>query len=80
MRKVVLATGNVGKIEEIAAILGDLNLEIVPQSDFGLESAEETGETFLENALLKAVYAANQSGLPAIADDSGISSSENILL
>ena len=72
MRKVVLATGNVGKIEEIAAIFGDLNMEIVPQSDFGLESAEETGETFLENALLKAVYAANQSGLPAIADDSGI--------
>ena len=72
MNKVVLATGNPGKIREIAAIFSDLDIEIVSQSELGIESPEETGETFVENALLKARFAAEHSGLPAMADDSGI--------
>lgn len=70
--KIVLATGNPGKVREIAALFAALDVEIVPQSEFKLESAEETGATFLENALLKARHAASISGLPAMADDSGI--------
>jgi XTP/dITP diphosphohydrolase len=72
LNKVVLATGNPGKIREIAAIFSDLDIEIVSQSELGIESPEETGETFVENALLKARFAAEHSGLPAMADDSGI--------
>lgn len=72
LKKIVLATGNAGKIREIAAIFADLEIEIVAQSDLGIESPEETGDTFVDNALLKARYAAEQSGLPAMADDSGI--------
>lgn len=71
-RRIVLASGNPGKIREIAELFVELDLEIVAQSEFGIESPEETGETFVENALQKALHAANQSGLPAIADDSGI--------
>jgi XTP/dITP diphosphohydrolase len=70
--KVVLASGNAGKIREIADIFSGLNLKIVAQTEFGLESAEETGATFVENALLKARYAAEKTGLAAMADDSGI--------
>lgn len=70
--RIVLASGNAGKIREIADIFAGLDVEIVAQSDFGIESPEETGTTFVENALLKARFAANQSGLPAMADDSGI--------
>ena len=67
-----MASGNAGKLREIARILGDLDIEVVPQSDFGVSDAEETGTTFVENALIKARHAADATGLPAIADDSGI--------
>ena len=70
--KVVMASGNAGKLREIARILGDLDIEVVPQSDFGVSDADETGTTFVENALIKARHAADATGLPAIADDSGI--------
>lgn len=70
--KVVMASGNAGKLREIASILGDLDIEVVPQSDFDVSDAEETGTTFVENALIKARHAAAATGLPAIADDSGI--------
>ena len=72
MQKIVLATGNAGKIREIADIFAELDVEIIAQSDLGIASPEETGDTFVDNALLKARYAADHSGLPALADDSGI--------
>ena len=72
MQKVVLATGNAGKIREIRDLFADLDVEIVAQSDLGIESPEESGVTFVENALLKARHAADAAGLPAMADDSGI--------
>ena len=67
-----MASGNAGKLREIATILSDLDIEVVPQSDFGVSDAEETGTTFVENALIKARHVAASTGLPAIADDSGI--------
>lgn len=70
--KVVLASGNVGKAREIAQLLEGLSLKVLPQSDFDVPEIEETGLTFIENAMLKARNAAKHSGLPAIADDSGI--------
>lgn len=70
--KIVLASGNAGKLRELAAILAPLGHEVLPQSSFGIETPPETGTTFLENALLKARHAASGSGLPALADDSGI--------
>lgn len=70
--KIVMASGNAGKLREIARILGDLNIDIVPQSEFGVEDADETGTTFVENALIKARHAVAATGLPAIADDSGL--------
>jgi len=70
--KIVMASGNAGKLREISRILGDLNINIVPQSDFGVEDADETGSTFVENALIKARHAVAATGLPAIADDSGL--------
>ena len=70
--KLVLASDNAGKIREIAQLFAELDAEIAPQSEFGIESPEETGRTFVENALLKARFAAQESGLPAVADDSGI--------
>ncbi|HSN18709.1 MAG TPA: RdgB/HAM1 family non-canonical purine NTP pyrophosphatase [Gammaproteobacteria bacterium] len=72
MRKVVLATNNVGKAKELNAMLAGLDMEIVAQSGLGVPEAEETGLTFIENAILKARNAAAHSGLPAIADDSGL--------
>jgi XTP/dITP diphosphohydrolase len=72
MMKFVLASGNPGKVREIAEIFADLSVEVVPQSEFAIESPPETGKTFVENALLKARFAASISGLPALADDSGI--------
>ncbi|EFE24747.1 XTP/dITP diphosphatase [Edwardsiella tarda] len=72
MQQVVLATGNAGKVRELASLLADFGLDIVAQSELGIDSAEETGLTFIENAILKARHAARQSGLPAIADDSGL--------
>ena len=70
--RVVLATGNAGKIREFAELLGPLGFEFVAQATFGIEPPEETGDTFEANALLKARYAAARSGLPAMADDSGL--------
>ena len=70
--KVVLATGNAGKVKEMADVLGEFGFEVIAQSEFGLVSPEETGLTFVENALLKARYASKMTGLPAIADDSGL--------
>lgn len=72
MKKVVLASGNKGKVREINQILAGLDVEVVPQTDFGVPEAEETGLTFVENAILKARNAARHTGLPAIADDSGL--------
>ncbi|WP_312837307.1 XTP/dITP diphosphatase [Atlantibacter hermannii] len=72
MQKVVLATGNAGKVRELASLLQDFGLDIVAQTDLGVESAEETGLTFIENSILKARHAAAITGLPAIADDSGL--------
>ena len=70
--KVVLASGNAGKQREFAALLAPLGYEVVTQTSLGIESVEETGTTFEDNALLKARHAARLSGLPALADDSGI--------
>ena len=72
MEKVVLATGNKKKVEELNALLADVNYTVVPQSEFNVESVPETGTTFVENAIIKARHAARITGLPAIADDSGI--------
>ncbi len=71
-KKIVLASSNAGKIKELTALLQHLNIEIVPQSALGIPDAEETGLTFIENALLKARHASLLSGLPALADDSGL--------
>ncbi len=70
--RVVLATGNLGKLREFTDLLGPAGLEFEPLSAFGVESPEETGATFVENALLKARHAAACTGLPAMADDSGL--------
>lgn len=72
MKKVVLATGNQGKVKELAAMLADQNIEVLPQSDFSVPDVPETGTTFVENAIIKARHAAKLTGLPAIADDSGL--------
>jgi XTP/dITP diphosphohydrolase len=68
----VLASANAGKLRELAALLAVRAIEVIPQSRFGIEAPEETGTTFLDNALLKARHAAAAAGLPALADDSGI--------
>jgi len=70
--RVVLASGNAGKLREFSELLGPSGFELVRQSEFGVTPPPETGTTFLENALIKARNAAQLSGLPAIADDSGI--------
>ncbi|MEN0045247.1 MAG: RdgB/HAM1 family non-canonical purine NTP pyrophosphatase [Pseudomonadota bacterium] len=71
-RELVLATGNAGKQRELEALLTGLDVTVRLQSAFGLSSAEETGQTFVENAILKARHAARETGLPALADDSGL--------
>jgi XTP/dITP diphosphohydrolase len=71
-RRVVLASGNAGKLREFSELLGSAGLVLARQSQFGIEPPPETGTTFLENALIKARNAAQIAGLPAIADDSGI--------
>ncbi|MEZ7205886.1 XTP/dITP diphosphatase [Pseudoalteromonas sp. DY56-GL79] len=70
--KVVLATGNQGKVKELSAMLNQYDIEVLPQSDFNVPEVAETGTTFVENAIIKARHAAKISGLPAIADDSGL--------
>ena len=69
---IVVASANAGKLREVSQILADLDLRVVPQSDFSVPPVRETGTSFVENALLKARHAARCSGHPAIADDSGI--------
>ncbi|MCJ8349648.1 XTP/dITP diphosphatase [Moritella sp.] len=72
MSKVVLATGNPGKVREMSALLAEFGLEVLPQSNFNIVEADETGTTFIENAIIKAKHTAALTGLPAIADDSGL--------
>ena len=70
--RLVVATGNPGKLAEIEAVLAGLAFELIAQSALGIPEAEETGATFVENALIKARQACERSGLPALADDSGL--------
>lgn len=70
--RIVLATTNAAKRRELAELLSPWQVEVLPQSDFTQESIPETGLTFVENAILKARHATSKSGLPAVADDSGI--------
>ncbi len=70
--KIVLASANAGKLRELAALLAPLDLRLVSAPSLGIASPPETGPTFLDNALIKARHAAGASGLPALADDSGI--------
>ncbi|EAR55574.1 putative deoxyribonucleotide triphosphate pyrophosphatase [Photobacterium sp. SKA34] len=72
MSKLVLATGNQGKVKEMADLLADFGFDVVAQSDYNVSSVAETGTTFIENAIIKARHAAKETGLPAIADDSGL--------
>jgi len=71
--RIVMASGNPGKIREIARLLEGLDIDVVAQSELGVTDADETGVTFAENSLIKAKHAAEATGLPAIADDSGLS-------
>jgi XTP/dITP diphosphohydrolase len=70
--RLVLASGNAGKVAEMRDLLSGSGIELVPQTALGVQDADETGLTFVENALIKARHAARQTGLPALADDSGI--------
>ncbi len=72
MATIVLATGNKGKVKELASLLAEHQINIVPQSDFNVPEVAETGTTFVENAIIKARHAAKITGMPAIADDSGL--------
>lgn len=73
MDRIVLASGNAGKLRELSRALLPLGVELLPLSDFTSTQAEETGLSYVENALIKARHAADASGLPALADDSGLS-------
>jgi XTP/dITP diphosphohydrolase len=73
MKRIVLASGNPGKIREIRALLAPLAIEVVPQAELGIDEADEPYDTFLDNALAKARHASRAAGLPALADDSGLS-------
>lgn len=72
MKKIVLATGNKGKVAELQALLAPYSWQLMAQSELAVADADETGLTFIENALIKARHAAKQTGLPALADDSGL--------
>jgi XTP/dITP diphosphohydrolase len=72
MQKLVLASNNAGKVKEFQALLAPLNFEVIPQGALGIPSTQEPHHTFIENALAKARHASSASGLPALADDSGI--------
>lgn len=72
MNRLVLASGNAGKLRELSALLAPLSIECVPQAALGIAEAAEPHHTFLENALAKARHASAASGLPALADDSGL--------
>jgi XTP/dITP diphosphohydrolase len=70
--RIVLASSNRGKIQEIQQLLSPFDVQIIPQTELGIEDVEETGSTFVENAILKARHAALHANLPALADDSGL--------
>ena len=72
MQKLVIATGNQGKLHELQTLLSDYPFELITQKSLNISDADETGLTFVENALIKARHAASISGLPALADDSGL--------
>lgn len=72
MQKIVLATGNAGKLKELRELLADQPFDVLSQKDLGVSDADETGLSFVENAILKARHAARITGLPALADDSGL--------
>lgn len=72
MQRVVLASSNAGKLAELRELLADSGIELIAQSELGINDADETGLTFVENAILKARHASRLSGLPALADDSGL--------
>lgn len=72
MKRLVLASGNVGKLREFSALLATVDFEVLPQAQFNVPEAEEPHVTFVENAIAKARHAARLTGLPALADDSGI--------
>jgi XTP/dITP diphosphohydrolase len=72
MQKLVLASNNAGKVKEFQALLAPLNFQVIPQGELGIPAAQEPHHTFVENALAKARHASSASGLPALADDSGI--------
>ena len=72
MSKIVLATGNQGKVKELAELLSTHHIEVIPQTQLNVSDVEETGTTFVENAIIKARHPAKMTGLPAIADDSGL--------
>ncbi len=71
-KKLVLASGNAGKLREFQQIFALSGMDVLPQAEFAITDAEETGLTFVENAIIKARHAAKLSGLPALADDSGL--------
>ncbi|SHO55638.1 XTP/dITP diphosphatase [Vibrio quintilis] len=71
-KEIVLATGNQGKVREMADLLADFGFDVKAQSEFQVPDVAETGTTFIENAIIKARHAAQMTGLPAIADDSGL--------
>lgn len=72
MKKLILATGNQGKVKEMADLLSEFGFDVEAQSQYQVSDVEETGTTFIENAIIKARHAARETGLPAIADDSGL--------
>lgn len=72
MKKIVLASNNAGKIKEFGALLAPFDFTVIPQAELNIPDIEETGLTFIENAILKARHASALSGLPALADDSGL--------
>ncbi len=72
MQKLVIASGNKGKLRELSALLEPLNYDVHTQAEFNVPEAEETGTTFVENAIIKARNASKYTGFPAVADDSGI--------
>lgn len=72
IKKIVLASGNAGKVREINKLFAGSGIEVIPQTELGVPEVPETGTTFVENAIIKARHAAEVTGLPAISDDSGI--------
>ncbi|HEU0200012.1 MAG TPA: non-canonical purine NTP pyrophosphatase, partial [Burkholderiaceae bacterium] len=72
MQRLVIASANPGKVRELDALLAPLAFQVIAQSSLGIDAAEELHATFVENALAKARHAARRSGLPALADDSGL--------